>query len=110
MRRMKYIMATSTFMLMLTACGNKSRQAEPIIYNDEPTIEQSMSDTATSLVSEDVPKEEKKQSASSGTVTSRSHSSSNYDNMRGFDPASENDMDDNGMRRYMENNDEEGWD
>lgn len=29
---------------------------------------------------------------------------------RGFDPASEDDMDDNGMSRYMENNDEEGWD
>ena len=33
-----------------------------------------------------------------------------HDNMRGFDPASEDDMDDNGMSRYMENNDEEGWD
>ena len=33
-----------------------------------------------------------------------------HDNMRGFDPASEDDMDDNGMTRYMENNDEEGWD
>ena len=33
----------------------------------------------------------------------------NDDNMRGFDPASEDDMDDNGMSRYMENNDEEGW-
>ena len=32
-----------------------------------------------------------------------------YDNMRGFDPPSEDDMDDNGMSRYMENNDEEGW-
>ena len=32
------------------------------------------------------------------------------DNMRGFDPTSEDDMDDNGMSRYMENNDEEGWD
>ena len=32
------------------------------------------------------------------------------DNMRGFDPASEDDTDDNGMSRYMENNDEEGWD
>ena len=30
------------------------------------------------------------------------------DNMRGFDPASEDDMDDNGMSRYMENNDEVG--
>jgi hypothetical protein len=26
--------------------------------------------------------------------------------MRGFDPASEDDMDDNGMSRYMENNDD----
>ncbi len=32
------------------------------------------------------------------------------DNMRGFDPASEDDMPDNGMSRFMENNDEEGWD
>lgn len=39
------------------------------------------------------------------------HQGSNeYDNMRGFDPASEDDMEDNGMTRYMENNDEEGWD
>ena len=35
---------------------------------------------------------------------------SQLDNMRGFDPASEDDMDDNGMSRYMDNNDEEGWD
>lgn len=48
------------------------------------------------------------------TLPAKSYSSSrandNYDNMRGFDPASEDDMDDNGMSRYMENNDEEGWD
>lgn len=49
------------------------------------------------------------------TSKKRSYSSSNddgqeYDNMRGFDPASEDDMDDNGVSRYMENNDEEGWD
>ena len=29
--------------------------------------------------------------------------------MRHFDPASEDDMDDNGMSRYMESNDDEGW-
>ena len=33
-----------------------------------------------------------------------------YGNMRGFDPALEDDMNDNGMIRYMENNDEEEWD
>ncbi len=34
----------------------------------------------------------------------------NDDNMRGWDPASEDDMPDNGMDRYSENNDERGWD
>jgi hypothetical protein len=47
-------------------------------------------------------------SVSNSSGSSKVHSSS--DNMRGFDPASEDDMHDNGMRRYMENNDEEGWD
>ena len=49
----------------------------------------------------------------SKTVLPSSSSKHDYDepdNMRGFDPASEDDMDDNGMSRYMENNDEEGWD
>lgn len=32
------------------------------------------------------------------------------DNLRGFDPAWEDDMEDNGMTRYQENYDEEGWD
>ena len=40
----------------------------------------------------------------------KGHPRHDPDNMRGFDPASEDDMDDNGMSRYMENNDEEGWD
>ena len=62
------------------------------------------------------PENEAKESASSSSAqSSRSYSSSredddDYDNMRGFDPASEDDMDDNGMSRYMENNDDEGWD
>ena len=54
--------------------------------------------------------EEKKESAPSSRSTRSSIRRYNNDNMRGFDPASEDDMDDNGMSRYMENNDEEGWD
>lgn len=49
----------------------------------------------------------------SKTVSPSSSSKHEYDepdNMRGFDPASEDDMDDNGMSRYMEANDDEGWD
>ena len=45
-------------------------------------------------------------SRSSGVSSSRRA----VDNMRGWDPASEDDLDDNGIDRYMENNDEEGWD
>ena len=96
MRRMKYITATLLLMLILTACGNKSHQTEPIIYNDKLP----MPETATVPVQEDTPKEEKKQSVSYSRTSSRSHS----DNMRGFNPVSEDDMDDNGMSRYMENN------
>ena len=47
-------------------------------------------------------------SSSSSSSSRRSYEES--DNMRGFDPASEDDMDDNGMSRYMENTDDEGWD
>lgn len=32
------------------------------------------------------------------------------DGMRGFDPSMEDDMDDNGMSRYMESYDDEAWD
>ena len=37
------------------------------------------------------------------------HDDNEINNMRGFDPPSEDDMDDNGMSRYMENDDDEGW-
>ena len=53
----------------------------------------------------------KKNSIPSRSSTySSSRSNDDYDNMRGFDPASEDDMDDNGMSRYMDNDDDEGWD
>ena len=60
---------------------------------------------------EEVPKPKEKSSIPvSSSSSPQSSKSSAYDNMRGFDPASEDDIDDNGMSRYMENNDEEGWD
>ena len=95
--------------LLLFSCGNKSRETESIIY-DESFIEQTGADTVADSVLEESPKTEEKPSVPTSSSSSRTHKSSNYDNMRGFDPASEDDMDDNGMSRYMENNDEEGWD
>jgi hypothetical protein len=53
---------------------------------------------------------EQKSTVSSGSYSSSSSAVDDDDNMRGWDPASEDDMDDNGMSRYMENTDDEGWD
>ena len=111
---MKKIRLVSAVILMVTfiSCGNKSLQAEPIIYDDQPEVELSDPDTISSSVQDEGNKVEEIPSSpvkSSSTASSHSHRSSEYDNMRGFDPASENDMEDNGMSRYMENNDEEGW-
>ena len=113
MNRIRHIFAIITLMLLFLACGNKSRQAEPITYDDQPNVELSDSDTTSTTVQnkanrvEEIPSSPVK---SSSSASPRSHKSNEYDNMRGFDPASEDDMDDNGMSRYMENNDEEGWD
>lgn len=112
---MKKIRLVSAVILMVTfiSCGNKSRQAEPIIYDDQPEVELSDPDTISSSVQDEGNKVEEIPSSpvkSSSTASSHSHKSSEYDNMRGFDPASEDDMEDNGMSRNMENNDEEGWD
>ena len=55
-------------------------------------------------------KEPEKESPKPISPSSSRRSYEEPDNMRGFDPASEDDMDDNGMSRYMENTDDEGWD
>ena len=77
-----------------------------------PTAEESQSDTVAISVQIESSKEEENPSTrvNSSSSSSNTSKSTKYDNMRGFDPASEDDMDDNGMSRYMENNDEEGWD
>ena len=91
--------------LGVLACSNDKRQTKSIVSDVQLNVEHSAPDT-TSSVREEAPKTAAPVSSSS----SQSHQSDSYDNMRGFDPASEDDMDDNGMSRYMENNDEEGWD
>ena len=97
--------------LLSLSCGNKSRETEPLIIDDDSIVEQAEPDTVVSAIQNESPKVEGESSVpASSSSSARSHKSSNYDNMRGFDPASEDDMDDNGMSRYMENNDEEGWD
>ena len=108
MKRKRHISAMITLMLTFFACGNKTRQAEPVFYDDQSIVVQMEDDTVTVPIKDEMPKAGEK-SAPVNSSSSHSHRPSNYDNMRGFDPASEDDMEDNGMSRYMENNDEEGW-
>ena len=101
--------------LLLLSCGNKAKSDLPVTDVEEGWGEHYQKELEDSLDSEKtlIDEAEKETVSSPASVSSRSGSSrshSSSDNMRGFDPASEDDMDDNGMRRYMENNDEEGWD
>ena len=109
---MKKFICILSFVLLLLSCQNKSRQEyEPTLI--ETQSEESYRQQPDSVVIEEVKgqqEEVKGPSIPTSSSSSHSHKSSSYDNMRGFDPASEDDMDDNGMSRYMENNDEEGWD
>lgn len=102
--------------LVILSCGGKSK-SESIDWDDEKSTIMSVEGNAhRDSVGENKDKATSKiPSEPASTSKQNSYSSHNdagqeYDNMRGFDPASEDDMDDNGMSRYMENTDEEGWD
>ena len=112
---MKKLGLIFTAVVILLSCGNKDKSDLPLSDVEEGWGERYQKELEDSLAREKALHEEttkesatKPMSASSSSGSSGVHSSS--DSMRGFDPASEDDMEDNGMRRYMENNDEEGWD
>ena len=136
---MKKLFGILSLALLLLSCQNKSRQKysptltetqseESYLQPDTAVTEEvkelqeevkvpSTPTASSSSHSHDVTEEVKElqeevkvPSTPTASSSSHSHESSSYDNMRGFDPASEDDMEDNGMSRYMENNDEEGWD
>ena len=104
--------------VLLLSCGEQKKQREVEWTSVEVEEPQKTSLTQDTVQSASAPGEDLKpakellpssSSSGSGRYSSRSNDD-DYDNMRGWDPASEDDMDDNGMSRYMENNDEEGWD
>lgn len=105
----------SIIIICLFSCGNKTNNITPTSDLEEGWGERYQKELDDSLAREKVLNDEPAKNAvvnptsvSSSSGSSGVHRSS--DNMRGFDPASEDDMHDNGMRRYMENNDDEGWD
>ena len=104
-----------TTIVLLLSCGNKDKNDLPLSDVEEGWGERYQKELEDSIAKEkalkDGPGKEKVSnpaSVNNRLGSSKIHSSS--DNMRGFDPASEDDMDDNGIRRFMENNDDEGWD
>lgn len=107
MRNCNAIFLTLALSLLIIACENKSRQTEPVACDNPSVLEQHTPDT-TSSIQDELPKTET--STSISFSSSHFHKLSSYDIMRGFDPASEGDMGDNGISRYMENNDDKGWD
>ena len=108
----------------LLANCNGCHEAPPPTSTEENIVEWPPKIEVDTIVGAKQEVEEKKESEENSKASStakpvsssraaRSSSRSyddDYDNMRGWDPASEDDMPDNGMSRYMENNDEEGWD
>lgn len=111
---MKHVPIILLIGLLFWACGNKSQQDLPPSDVEEGWGEKYQKELDSVREKTIVPdKEPPSKSYTPSSHSSSTYSSSrddDYDNMRGFDPASEDDMDDNGMSRYMENNDDEGWD
>ncbi len=111
---MKYICITILVALLLSCGGQHSR---PKVTKDRKYVEKThyariQPDTvqAASSVSKEEVSSQTKETIKFVNESSSRSCNNDDDNMRGFDPASENDMDDNGMSRYMENYDDEGWD
>lgn len=94
----------------LASCG----QVEKPSFKQQTVDEAVAPATATPAPVEAIPSAPKQSTESSPKqstkpVNTRPRVDIDEDNLRGFDPASEDDLHDNGMRRYMENDDEEGW-
>ena len=104
--------------VLLLSCGGRTQTAEqdPVDQQSmEQRIESASVDSTEMRIQESTSSQ--RDISSPAPKSSSSYSSRSYDadeeeeedGMRHFDPASEDDMDDNGMSRYMENNDDEGW-
>ena len=111
---MKHIPIIVCIMVLMLSCGNKNKAQNDGLnwecLDSIHKVQQKEYEAKETGMSQDPDKHSPVISSSSGGYSSNDDEEKDYDNMRGFDPASEDDMEDNGMSRYMENNDEEGWD
>ena len=94
-------------MMLMVACSNRKHPSDQYPQNNSSYQYESEEKEPDSVI-QDVPSKELVNTESSSNSSSRKEKE--LDNMRGFDPASEDDMDDNGMQRYFDANDDEAWD
>ena len=93
--------------MLMVACTYRKHTSD--YYSKSDTSYQYESEVKEpDSVIQNIPSEEPAKSHSSSYSSIRKEKE--LDNMRGFDPASEDDMDDNGMQRYFDaNDDDEEW-
>ena len=114
MKKLFIILASAAVMLL--SCGSRSVERYEETEADAEQVDSLRDETAEeeNYESDVLQQTEATETKGYGSTGSRRSYSSDVeeeeDNMRHFDPASEDDMDDNGMSRFMENNDDEGWD
>ena len=105
---MKYFYCLlAALVLIVVSCSNRKHPSE---YYPSSS---SSYDSYTKPVKQDSVKYEttdQQPSSSASSPGNSKYKEKELDNMRGFDPASEDDMDDNGMQRYFDANDDEAWD
>ena len=107
MNKVIHTIAVLFCVLTFSACGsNKSHRGEPTMLGDRDSL---IIDSMPPMDRPDEGRYDKIPPPPGNDGRNHPPHGPKPDNMRGFDPASEDDMDDNGMSRYMENNDEEGW-
>lgn len=106
---MKLLLTILILSFLMLSCTNRQKSADAF----QRKYASFDADSACYTIDSDSSRSVKNASPVTYPVNSSSissHNNTSEDNMRGFDPTSEDDMEDNGMSRYMENTDEEGWD
>ena len=113
MRRSVVYLAMASLLLPMTSC----EQLEKRLGMTEEQPMEEIEFVRGAADQKATPEEDKsmatpiegKQGRPKDGLVNESSDDDDFDNMRGFDPASEDDTDDGGVARYMDNNDGKGW-
>lgn len=102
----KYIIIC--LILIIVGCTSSQKKYDGLEYE---RIRDSLINKMDSVYSSSEKKEQnnKKEPVKKNTYKELEPWESPYDNLRGWDPAFEDDMEDMAITRYLENNDDIGW-